>query len=95
MWLTGIQGLQVLAAVVAGLFAVAGAVVVFELLVGLVRGVVAMAAMVGRFLACRNRAPETEGRVVRDPRPPASGRSLIPMSDPGLFARQAWWRLRC
>ena len=92
MWLTGIGGLEVLAVVVAGLLAVVGAVVAFELLLVLVQSAVVAA---GRFLISRFRGAEAEGRGVRGPAPSAAGPSLIPMPDPELVKWQAWWRLRC
>ena len=92
MWLTGIRGLEVLVALVAGLLATVGAVVVFMLVAGLVHsGVV----MVGRFLVSRFHAPGAEARVIRGREPSESHASFAPMPDPALYARQAWWRLRC
>ena len=92
MWLTGIQGLEVLVALVAGVLATVGALVVFMVAVGLVhRGV----AMVGRLLVSWLRAPEAGGRLVRGGAPSEPHPSFAPMPDPALYARQAWWRLRC
>jgi hypothetical protein len=92
MWLTGIQGLEVLVALVAGLLATVGAVVVFVLVAGLVHSGV---AMVGRFLVSRFHPPEAEARVIRGRGPSEPHPSFAPMPDPALYARQAWWRLRC
>jgi hypothetical protein len=92
MWLTGIQGLEVLVALVAGLLATVGAVVVFVLVAGLVHSGV---AMVGRFLVSRFHPPEAEARVIRGHGPSEPHPSFAPMPDPALYARQAWWRLRC
>jgi hypothetical protein len=92
MWLTGIQGLEVVVALVAGLLATVGALVVFMVAVGLVhRGV----AIVGRFVVSRFRAREAEGRVIRGQGMSEPHPSFAPVPDPGLYARQAWWRLRC
>jgi hypothetical protein len=92
MWLTGIQGLEVLVALVAGLLATVGAVVVFVLVAGLVHSGV---ATVGRYLVSRFHAPEAEARVIRGHGPSEPHPSSAPMPDRALYAQQAGWRLRC
>jgi hypothetical protein len=92
MGLTGVPSLEVMATLVAGLLATIGAVVGFVLIVSAVQGGV---AMVGRFVASRFRTRETEGRVARAAEPPPVDWRFVEMPDPALFARQAWWRLRC
>jgi hypothetical protein len=70
MGFTGFPSLDVMVAVVAGLFATVGAIVALTLVAGVVQGGLAMA---GRLAGSRRGDAEIASRAERAARPPADG----------------------
>jgi len=92
MDVTGLASVEVVAGLIAGSLATVGAIVALGLVVSLAHAGFATA---GRVVTDRLCAAQVNGRAARVDGAPAVDPSFPPTPDPALFARQAWWRIRC